>query len=261
MENSIIYKEKYLKYKIDYLNLKNQIYKGGKKGGKKGKNKLETEFVTHYCLFIVLDLSSYKALKRKVLHNDLSIDYISKELLACGLKITENSDEIKFLNPDNKAGDFTRAIRRMSGSIIDVRIPEYKLKDSNKNNIVAKMDAPYSLGSIYTHGEFIQVLSDIITKNLVRKTKDITDLYADIPIDKAFAGTMLFRFSTNTCEFVEAYTLNTAQEEQTDSQNQSDIEDGIISKMIATLGDGKFKLNKDNTCVNPKYRFVTILSK
>jgi hypothetical protein len=252
MENSIYYKEKYLKYKSDYLNLKNLAYGGGKQ---KSKSKTKI-FPTYYALYIILDSSSYEALKRKVLHNDLSIDYITKELLGCGLKITEESDEILFLGNGGKVDDVTRQIRRMSGSIIDIRSPEYKLKDNTgvQKNVIATMSEPYSLGSLYTYGPFIEKISKNITSKLQRKSTDQPLKYIDIPVDKPFIGTMLFRFSTSSCDFIEAHKLVPS----TDDQSQNPDPNDVFIVTTATIGEAKMKLIKDEHIYNPKYTFITI---
>jgi len=254
MENSIFYKEKYLKYKSDYLNLKEIAYGGGKPKTK-SKSKMKI-FPTYYALYIILDSSSYEALKRKVLHNDLSIDYITKELLGCGLKITEESDEIVFLNHTGKVDDITRQIRRLSGSIIDVRSPEYKLKDNTgvQKNVIATMSEPYSLGSLYTYGPFIEKIAKNITGKLQRKSTDQPLKYNDIPVDKPFVGTMLFRFSTSSCEFIEAHKLVPSTDDQTQNPDPNEI--FIIT--TATIGEAKMKLIKDEHIYNPKFTFITI---
>jgi hypothetical protein len=253
MENSIFYKEKYLKYKNDYLNLKELAYGGGKNVKTKAKMKI---FPTYYALYIILDSSSYEALKRKVLHNDLSIDYITKELLGCGLKITEESDEIIFLTNSLKKDDISRQIRRMTGSIVDVRSPEYKLKDNTgvQKNVIATMSEPYSLGSLYTYGPFIEKISKNITSKLQRKSTDQPLKYNDIPLDKPFVGTMLFRFSTSSCDFIEAHKLVSAQDDQSQNADPNDI----LIVTTATIGEAKLKLIKDEHIYNPTYTFITI---
>lgn len=244
MENSIIYKEKYLKYKRDYINLKEQINGGGR------------GFATYYALYVILDNSSYEALKRKVLHNDLSISYISRELLGCGLKITEESKDIMFLSPGKKVGDLRRQLRRQTGSLVDIRISEYKLKENNASNknVIGTMAEPYSLGMIYTFGPFIEKICKNITTKLSRKTKDDNNKYEEIPIEKAFIGTMLFRFSKSTCEFIEAHKLLPSPDDQQTSDNPDDIQ--IVN--IATIGETKMKLIKDEHIYNPKYTFIVI---
>lgn len=248
MENSIIYKDKYLKYKRDYLNLKEQI-EGGAGGGVK-------MFATYYALYVILDNSSYEALKRSVLHNDLSISYISRELLGCGLKITEDSKDILFLSPGKKKSDMRRQANRQMGTLVDIRISEYKLKENNSSNksVIATMIDPYSLGMIYTYGPFIEKLSKNVTSKLLKKTKNDNKSYEEIPIDKPFIGTMLFRFSKSSCEFIEAHKLVPSTDDPPPSNNPDEIQ--IVN--VATIGETKMKLIKDETIYNPKYSFILI---
>jgi hypothetical protein len=248
MENSIIYKEKYLKYKRDYLDLKEQINGGGAGGVK--------VFATYYALYVILDNSSYEALKRSVLHNELSIDYISRELLGCGLKIMEDSKDILFLSPGKKKGNARRQMRRRIGTVVDMLIPEYKFKEniSNSKSVIATMTDPYSLGMIYTYGPFIEKLSKNITSKLFKKTKNDNKSYEEIQVEKPFIGTMLFRFSKTSCEFIEAHKLVPATDEPPPSNDPDDIQ--IVN--IATIGETKMKLIKDEHIYNPKYSFMLI---
>ena len=76
-----LYKEEYLKYKRDYLILKQQI-----SGAKK--------FNSNYTMYIILDENSYNAIVRKVIHYDLSIVNLDLELIGSALKINEKSSDI-----------------------------------------------------------------------------------------------------------------------------------------------------------------------
>jgi len=258
MENSdLLFKEKYIKYKKDYLILKEQV------SGWKGKKN--PYFHTQYAMYIILDKSSYDSLKRKVLHVDLSINSINTELLGCGLKLMEGSDKITFITTHGKKVSNTRRqLRRLSNSVIDIERPEYRLEGAN-SEVISTIDEPYHFGSIYTYASFITKLSNDINTKLERLTlKDATELndkkdsYVKINVvnKKPFTGIMIFKFSGTSCEFIESHTLEDATNDPLPPEPTE--QDDIIIPTVGQFGDNKYKLMKDNTIFNLKHRFIKI---
>jgi hypothetical protein len=237
MENSIFYKEKYLKYKRQYLKLKEQI------GAKSSRI-----FKTYHVLYVILDMPSYEAVKRKIIHNELSIEFIDKELSCSGLKMVEDDSKVVFLNKGKKVGASVRSFRRhFTSSVIDVKVAEYKLKDGMRNNTICTMGNLFNEGVRYDTAEFINKVTNGITLKLLKKTNQQTIIYSPIqPGILPFYGTMLFKYTFTSCNFIEAKKLMDATNDDTSQINM----DALQLETIASIGDAnnpmRVKLVNDN---------------
>ena len=110
-----LYRQEYLKYKKDYLVLKNQL-----SGGR--------IFNYYFELIFILDEDTYNTVKRLVLHNDLSIAYIHDIINGCAIKIVEGSDDVTFINNTSKDDMIKRNFKRNAGIGLNLKMAEYKLK-------------------------------------------------------------------------------------------------------------------------------------
>jgi hypothetical protein len=260
MENSDLYKEQYLKYKKEYLILKNQS-----SGGK--------ILPSYYRMYVILDKESYDSIKRIVLHNDLGIQNINDSLIGSALKIMEDAKTIEFIGAFNKDDMVKRHIKRMSGSTIKVSLPEYRYKDNKKpvNNSIASLNKPYKFGSIYTNAGFIRKLANAVVSNLDRRVQtffddpnDTNDTKYDnyIPIEPSepFHGIMVFRWTLDSCYFIEAYKLVKAVDEPSSDTNNTEIKINNIAILKDKSGnDIKVKLIKDERIFNPSSHFMDIM--
>lgn len=255
MEKSDFYKEEYLKYKKDYIILKNQTSGFG--------SKILPEY---YCLVVALDENTYVALRRLVIHNMLSIETIKSTIIGCGLSIDEETPHVIFHKADEYVNMALQHIRRKSGSTIQVVLPEYIYKDSisPSKNIIATLIQPYKYGAIFYHAGFVNTLSSIIVKNLKRRdaTLEGTEAhidfkkYKDIRPEEAFYGIMIFKYNNHKCRFIEAYILSTVADDQTSNMETHEMK---INR-VADFGDGggiKKMLITDPHAIDPRDGFVT----
>lgn len=246
-----LYKNEYLKYKKDYLILKNQ-------------NSGSRIFEKYYTMYVILDEKAYEATIRKIIHFDLSLQNIELELTGSALKITENSNNIKFVFPTGKDDLLYRHVKRNTGILLKVRLPEFKYKNNIRkpNNVLGKMNSPYKFGNIYKTKEFITKISEIIVNGLQRKKKvdedNITafNTYEDVNVENPFYGVMIFCWTNLSCNFIEAYKLKPSTEVPAETVKN----DGYIKiNTIAKLGENMFTLVEDDTIIDPNLSFIDII--
>jgi hypothetical protein len=201
-ENSDLFKNKYLKYKREYLVLKEQF--SGNKNKTKRKTFLEKILPSYFVLYVVLDEATYNALVRRIKTHMLSILNIEQDLQGCGLKINEHSDEIQFINVPTETNKLQDHTRRKTGMQMPILSPEYKLKNEKKSYlpVIGNIETPYQFGMIYNDPIFITQLASIISTSLNKKPEKPVDLdvpYDIIPSTNNFFGVMLFKFTNSDC--------------------------------------------------------------
>lgn len=246
-----IYKNEYLKYKKDYLILKNQ-------------NSGSRVFEKYYTMYIILDEKSYESTVRKIIHFDLSIQNIELDLTGSALKITENSNDIKFVFPSGRDDLLYRHIKRNTGILLKVTLPEFKYKNNirKQKNIIGKLNNPYKFGNIYRTKEFITKISEIVVNTLQRKKKVVEDnittfnTYEEVNVERPFYGIILFCWTNLACNFIEAYKLSPS----TEGASETVQNDGYIKiNTVAKLGENSYTLIQDESIIDPNLSFVDIV--
>ena len=251
-----LYRQEYLKYKKDYLVLKNDL-----SGGR--------IFNYYFELIFILDEDTYNTVKRLVLHNDLSIAYIHDIINGCAIKIVEGSDDVTFINNTSKDDMIKRNFKRRAGIGLNLKMAEYKLKNNTKQNF-AKLNKKYKFGANFVNARIVKQLSELVVNKLTKRshiffmdpdadTKEEKP-YEDIFSAEAFYGVMIFKWSKISCDFIEAYKLTKTQNEI----NSTDQSYGFKINTIATLknrdGETRLELIKDTNIYSPDSEFITIKS-
>ena len=218
MENSdLIFKEKYLKYKKNYLILKEQT--SGKKHKKSFLSKMFSlpKISPHYfVMYIILDKSTYDVVNKMVKEQKLSVRHIEKEITGSALRIYEYHNHIEFINaPETSTDIFTDMAdhkHRLTGEMMGVISPEYRLINDNDDPtvVLGKLEDKYKFGMIYNDETFITNINSIISSKLKKKKDPYDPLlpYNDIAVGSNFHGIMVFKYNRTQCRFIEAYTLN-----------------------------------------------------
>jgi hypothetical protein len=214
-ENLDLYKEKYLKYKRNYLILKEQISGAGNNKKKKYADySLLKILPSYYMMYIILDESTYNVIVKEIREQILSILQIEGMIRGSALKLAEYSSRIQFINaPDaSLQSDMSKQYRRLMGSSIGIISPEYKLKNPNNDSFttLSTLEEPYKAGMIYNDETFVSQLNNIISTYLIKKnSQDVNNAqgYTDITSTSNFHGIMIFRFTRAECKFIEAYKL------------------------------------------------------
>jgi hypothetical protein len=214
-ENSELFKEKYLKYKKNYLILKEQISGADDKKNKKNEDSSLLKILpSYYMMYIILDEPTYNVIVKEIREQILSILQIEGMIRGSALKLAEYSTRIQFINaPDaSKISDITKQYKRLMGSSIGIISPEYKLKNPNDESFttLSTLEEPYKAGMIYNDETFVSQLNNIISTQLLRKnSQDVNNGqgYSEIGTSGNFHGIMIFRFTRAECKFIEAYKL------------------------------------------------------
>jgi len=258
MENSDLYKYKYLQYKQDYLDLKDNL--------EGGRNKLTSYAV----LYVILDVDSYNLMTTIIRRTILSINFIDSILTGSAFKIVEGSNKINFIS-NQSSNIMLKHIRRKSNSIVGISLPEYEINketyvksksDTARLKHVGTMKNKYQKGNVYNNANFISKISNIIKKKLSKRDDQIklndNKIYKYKPITNfddtrlPFAGIILFEAEYSNCFFIEAYKLE-----------KTDITDNISNDItIATIENEpplNVKLMKDPLIFNLSSPFMNII--
>ena len=155
MNNSDDYKIKYLKYKRDYLNLKEELEGGW------GKVK----FTSQSILYIILDIDTYNLMTTIIKRTILSTEFIDTILTGSALKITEGSDIIKFLQ-NYKVSPALKHARRKTNALVGISLPEYEFKNMTKKGSIGNLFEPYKRGNVFNTAGFIKKISELIKEKL-----------------------------------------------------------------------------------------------
>lgn len=213
-ENSEFFREKYLKYKKNYLILKEQTSGGNKKNDNNGMS-LQKILPSYYVMYIILDEATYNVILREIKERILSIKQIESFIRGSALKLGEYNQIIQFINaPDALLQSNTsKQIKRIMGSSIGIHSPEYILKKTDNSSFVTlnKIEEPFRYGMIYNDESFITQINTTISTNLQKKNPpDVNNGqgYADITSTSNFYGIMMFKFTKSECKFIEAYKLS-----------------------------------------------------
>jgi len=275
MEQTNLYKEEYLKYKKNYLVLKNQI---------SGRPKL---YATYYHFMIILNAESYETIKRMINHEMLSLNKIRSELRGCALEINDVNPNIVFNRAYETSSDISKYARRKSGMSLDVVSPEYRYKkpeEANYDNIIGKINHPYKHGCIFTHAEFITSLATTIVEKLQRRNVNFArdndpsvrgskhldfHTYSDILPSEAFYGIMIFRTTETSCHHLQSFLLMKADESNSNAEDSSlpddkrNIKINLVANLISSLMEQDQKtgymLKQDNTVIDPRSHFLNIV--
>lgn len=175
MNNSEDFKTKYLKYKRDYLNLKEEL-----EGG-------ETKLSSAEILYVILDKETYELIKTIIKRSILSIQFIDTILAGSALKITEGSNIIKFLQND-VVGDTWKHYRRTTKALVGISLPPYQLKENVESSAESKswrskmfkpgkdeishLKEPYKQGQKYNNSSFIENITAVIGKKLNKRSSN-----------------------------------------------------------------------------------------
>jgi len=266
MNNSENYKVKYLRYKRDYLSLKEELEGGA------------PSFLSQAVLYIILDVETYNLITTIIKRSILSIQFMDTILTGSAIKMVAGSNAILFLKNEEK-NMVSKQLSRRSSALVGISLPEYKMiptmqptsqpttksskkstvKSTKLDNYIGNTTEPYSLGSVYNTSIFINQISNIIKEKLVKRNPNIKknvnniNIYDPIIFSETllpFYGIFLFEADSANCHFIEAYKLE-----------KSDATDLENNNTVATLQEGlNVHLVKDNSIFNLQSPFMSIMN-
>lgn len=226
MENSELYKEKYLRYKKDYLILKNQT---------SGANMI----CSQYSIFFILDSKTYDKITEHVKYYESGLNYYKEELAGSALILSEGSQNVTFIEIPNISSLKKRVSKATSTTYSKATTSKYKFSNtqSTANNIV-KLSRPYNYGDDILNPLNINKLADNIKSKLQKLDESVKDYKEISESSSAFYGIFIFKALKSDCNLIQAYKLVDSVENQLD---------------VITFSDGKKKvLQLDNIVPSEK---------